>query len=177
MSGEASGGAAHGGRIGLRRWTRDDGDLLARLLGDPTMTEHLGGPETPEQLRTRLERYVTLDPQTAEAFVVTAGADAEPVGFVGYWESELRGEPVWETGWSVVPEHQGHGLASAAVARIVELAAARQRFRQLVAFPGVDNAASNAVCRKAGFRNLGEADIEYPKGHPMRVNVWALDLW
>lgn len=177
MTGEASGGAADGASIGLRRWTRDDGVLLARLLGGPRMTEHLGGPETPEQLRDRLERYVTLDPETAEAFVITVGLDAEPVGFVGYWESDLHGVPVWEAGWSVVPERQGRGLASAAVARVVELATARRRFRQIVAFPGVDNAASNAVCRKAGLRRLGEQDIEYPKGHPMRVNVWALDLW
>lgn len=177
MTREASGRSGARGSIGLRRWTRDDGPLLARLLGDPAMTEHLGGPETPDQLRDRLARYLALDPERAEAFVVTVEPDGEPVGFVGYWESDLRGERVWETGWSIVPEHQGRGLATASVARVVELAAVRRTFRQLVAFPGVDNAASNGVCRKAGFRLLGEDDIEYPKGHPMRVNVWARDLW
>lgn len=36
-----------------------------------------------------------------------AGPDAEAVGWVGYWESEWRGETVWECGWSVLPEAQG----------------------------------------------------------------------
>jgi hypothetical protein len=43
--------------IGLRPWAGGDYDLLARLLGGPAMTEHLGGPETPEQLRRRHQRY------------------------------------------------------------------------------------------------------------------------
>jgi len=35
-----------------------DGDLplLERLMGNPTMTEHLSGPETPEKIRERHER-------------------------------------------------------------------------------------------------------------------------
>jgi hypothetical protein len=32
------------------------------------------------------------------------------------------------------------------------------------------------VCRKAGFELLGEADFEYPAGHPLRCNDWRLDL-
>jgi RimJ/RimL family protein N-acetyltransferase len=44
------------------------------------------------------------------------------------------------------------------------------------AFPSVENAASNAICRKAGFSLLREHDFEYPKGHPMRCNDWRFDL-
>ena len=48
--------------------------------------------------------------------------------------------------------------------------------RFLHAFPSVANAASNAVCRKVGFVELGECDFEYPAGHPIRCNDWRLDL-
>ena len=34
--------------IELRPWSPDDLDLMTALLGDPAMTEHLGGPESPE---------------------------------------------------------------------------------------------------------------------------------
>ncbi len=44
------------------------------------------------------------------------------------------------------------------------------------AYPKVDNAASNAICRKAGFELRGEVDFEYPKGHPIRCHDWRFDL-
>lgn len=47
-------------RITLRAWVEGDLPLHERLLGDPAMTEHLGGPESPEQLRERHARYLAL---------------------------------------------------------------------------------------------------------------------
>ncbi|MFF2660488.1 hypothetical protein ACFVUH_24400 [Kitasatospora sp. NPDC058032] len=40
----------------------------------------------------------------------------------------------------------------------------------------VDNPASNAVCRGAGFELLGARDFAYPPGRPMRCNDWRFDL-
>ena len=52
-----------------------------------------------------------------------------------------------------------------------------QHFHRFVhAFPSVENLASNAICRKAGFTLLEEADFEYPKGRWMRCYDWAFDL-
>lgn len=53
---------------------------------------------------------------------------------------------------------------------------AKRHHRSLHAYPGVDNAASNALCRKAGFIFQEARDFEYPKGHWMRCNDWALEL-
>ena len=50
------------------------------------------------------------------------------------------------------------------------------KHRFVHAFPSVDNAPSNAICRKAGFTLLGERDFEYPPGHPLRSNDWRFDL-
>lgn len=46
----------------------------------------------------------------------------------------------------------------------------------MFAFPRVDNIASNALARSAGFVNTGVEDFEYPKGVPITVNAWAFDL-
>ena len=46
----------------------------------------------------------------------------------------------------------------------------------LHAFPAVDNAASNGLCRKVGFLYVAECDFEYPPGHIMHCNDWRLDL-
>ena len=53
----------------------------------------------------------------------------------------------------------------------------RSAFRMPVptAVPAGGNGASNAVCQKAGFVNLGECQFEYPKGNLMTCNDWALD--
>jgi RimJ/RimL family protein N-acetyltransferase len=105
-------------------------------------------------------------------FVIEAGPGSEPAGSIGYWEKEWLGETVWETGWSIVPELQGRGIATHAAALAV--AAARQdgTHRSIHAFPSVENVASNAVCRKSGFTLRGEYDFEYPPGNIMRCNDW-----
>jgi RimJ/RimL family protein N-acetyltransferase len=43
--------------------------------------------------------------------------------------------------------------------------------------PSVDNAPSNALCRKLGFTLLGPHEFEYPKGSWMQCNDWRLDLF
>jgi RimJ/RimL family protein N-acetyltransferase len=42
--------------------------------------------------------------------------------------------------------------------------------------PGVENAASEALCRKAGFTLVEPRDFEFPEGHWMRCNAWSLTL-
>lgn len=164
--------------IDLRLWSDGDLPLLERMMGDPLMTEHLGGPETPQEIRSRHDRYLKSSPPGPDRmFVILAGPGHQPAGCIGYWERMWQGEPVWETGWMVLPEFQGRGVASAAAALVVERVRAEGRYRFLHAFPGVDNAPSNAICRKAGFTLLGPAELEYPPGQTMRCNDWQLDVF
>ncbi len=157
--------------IRLRPYAAGDLELLERLLGDPVVMTHLGGPETPEQLRARHQRY--LADTSSGLFAVLAGESA--VGWVGYWERTWMGDEVWECGWSVLPDQQGRGFATAGTGLLIERARKDARRRFLHAFPSVANPASNAICRKHGFTLLGEVDVEYPVSHTMRCNDWRLD--
>lgn len=47
--------------VALRPWAAGDQWLPERLLGDPEMTCYLGGPESPEAIRARHERYLVND--------------------------------------------------------------------------------------------------------------------
>jgi RimJ/RimL family protein N-acetyltransferase len=163
--------------VDLRAWEDTDLPLLERLMGDPAMTEHLGGPESPEKIRERQERYLRLHPEQGQMFVIVVGPDRLAAGSVGYWERETPDGTVWETGWSVLPEFQGRSIATLGTAILVERVRAIGRHRYLHAYPAVDNPPSNAICRKLGFSNLGAFDFEYPKGNPLRCNDWRLDLW
>lgn len=157
--------------VRIEPWGADDLELLRRT-NSPEMTRHLGGPETEEQVLARHRRYLAGH----DMYRVVLLPGGEIVGSVGYWEREWRGETVYEAGWGVLPEFQGRGIAVAAAARVIAAARAEGRHRHLHAYPKVDNAASNAVCRKAGFTLLGEVDFEYPKGHPIQCNDWCVEL-
>lgn len=162
--------------IHLEPW--DDGDLsLLAQLNAPEMMAHLGGPESAEQLAVRHQRYVVdATSDTDCVFRITVGPDGVPVGMVAFWDREWRGNAIYEMGWSVLPEHQGRGIATRAVADAITIARATARRSAIHAFPAVDNAASNGICRKLGFVLVEECTFEYPKGHWMRCNDWRLPL-
>ena len=84
-------------------------------------------------------------------FKVVEAATGESVGSVGYWERESHEGQVWETGWMVLPEFQGRGIATEATAQVIDLCRAERTHRYLYAYPSVENAPSNAICRKLGF--------------------------
>ena len=159
----------------LEPWGGGDLPLLERLMGDPVMTEHLGGPESADQLRERQSRYESLD-GGSRMFKIVEAASGEGAGSVGFWTKDWRGEEVYEVGWMVVAEFQGRGIAAAATAQAIEIACRERRHSWMHAFPSVDNAPSNAICRKLGFELLGACEFEYPKGHFMTCNDWRLDL-
>jgi RimJ/RimL family protein N-acetyltransferase len=143
------------------------------LVGDPVMMEHLGGPESEEKILDRQRRY---EAPGTDSFKVVDLASGEGAGWVGFWSSEWDGEEAYEVGWSILPAFQGRGLAGAAAAAVVGLAAADGRHEAVFAFPAPANEASNAICRRLGFVLLGEADAEYPPGQMGRWNVWRLEL-
>ena len=160
-------------RIRLEPWGEGDLPLLERCLADPAMMEHLGGPESPEKIAERQLRYQQPGSRQYKIVVEPAG---EGAGWVGYWEREWRGDQIYEIGWAVIPDFQGRGIASAATQAAIALARAEEERRFLHAYPSVDNAASNGICKKLGFTLLGAYDFEYPKGSWMRCNDWRLDL-
>ena len=141
---------------------------------DPVVMSELGGPvpreEIPALHRRRLESVAT-DPWW---FVIVTD-EGESAGEIGIWETEHHGSTVHETGWMLARRFHGRGLASTALGLLLDRARDEPRFEQLHAWPGVANAASNALCRKFGFALLGEDDGGY-RDAKLRVNHWVLTL-
>lgn len=161
------------GTVWLRRW--DEGDLpLLRLANTDSMTEHLAGPEDEAEILARHERYLRLwDEGRARMFVIMA--DGSPVGGIGSWATEWDGQAVAETGWFIVPSGQGRGYGRRAVGLLIDDTLAHTEFPVLMAFPAVDNGASNSLCRGAGFALAGVHAFPF-RGSALEVNAWALDL-
>ena len=159
--------------VRIEPWGAGDRSLLEQTLSDPAMTQHLGGPESSEKIAERQARY---EQPSSGQFKIVLEPTGEGVGWVGFWERTWQGEEVYEIGWSVLTAFQRRGIAARATAQALEAARSEGKHRFVHAFPSVDNAPSNAICRKAGFTLLGEHDFEYPPGHPLRSNDWRFDL-
>ena len=142
---------------------------------DPVVMRELGGPVPAAEIPAVHGRRLATTADDPWYFVVLAMPDAEPVGTIGIWQTEHEGAVVHETGWVLLAAHHGRGLASAALAELLDRAHAEPRFEHLHAFPGVTNPASNALCRKFGFELLGEEEGGYRDAR-LRVNHWVLAL-
>lgn len=163
-------------RVWLEQWQVDDLPVLERS-NTPDMTVFLGGPESDQQIVTRHTKFLHLwETGEARMFRIRSSVSHEPVGSVGYWKKNWRDKDVYETGWSVHTAHQGQGIAARALSECLHYAANNGDRDQVFAFPRTDNTASNALCGRTGFTLEGEANFEYPKGHPIRVNEWMFDL-
>jgi RimJ/RimL family protein N-acetyltransferase len=163
----------HGRVAHIEPWGTGDFKLLEQLNA-PEMTEHVGRPESPEKLAERQSRY---EKTNSRQYKIIAEPGGEGVGWVGYWEHDWRDEQVWEVGWAVVPSFQGRSIASSATTQLIEAARAEQQRRSMHAFPMVENAPSNAICRRLGFTLLGEVDFPGRRGGFVRCNDWRLDLF
>lgn len=92
---------------------------------------------------------------------VASGADG---GSVGFWRrSGAASRSTTSAGWSR-PEFQGRGIAVAATAQAIELAKGDDKYRFMHAFPNVENAPSNAICRKLGFELVERCEFGFRRG-------------
>jgi RimJ/RimL family protein N-acetyltransferase len=159
--------------VRLEPWGREDLALLGRCVGEESMMRHLGGAESVEKIAERQRRY---EQPGSGQFKIVEQAGGEGAGWVGYWDREWQGQDIHEIGWSVIPAFQRRGLALAAAREAITAARAEARHQFVHAYPAVENAASNAICRRLGFVLLGPCELEYPRGSSMRSNDWRLDL-
>jgi RimJ/RimL family protein N-acetyltransferase len=163
--------------VRLEPWGEGDLPLLEKTVGDPEMMVYLGGAESAEKMAERQVKFEGLaDSGTGRMFKIVDENTGEPVGSVGYWDKDWRDQQVYETGWFVLPAFQGRGIAVEATLQAIAEAKSDGKHRYLHAFPSVENAPSNAICRKLGFTLLGAQEFEYPPGHFMQCNDWQLDL-
>ena len=158
----------------LRLYSDADLALTEAMETDPAVMRELGGAVPREEIPALHRRRLATVADDPWWFVIV-GDDDRGVGEIGIWETEHDGRVVHETGWMILAAFHGRGLASAALALLLERAREEPRFEQLHAWPGLSNAASNALCRKFGFELLGEEDSGYRDAR-LRVNHWVLTL-
>ena len=160
--------------VELRPYTDDDLALTLALETDPEVMKELGGPRPREDLaRVHPTRIAPTVGGEHWWFVIVPGRGEAAAGQIGIWRAEFDGGEIDEVGWMLLPAYQGRGLASQALALLLERVRLAGAFDAIHAFPGVTNAPSNALCRKFGFRLTEEREVDF-SGGPLRVNHWVL---
>ena len=158
----------------LRLYADEDGWLTEALETDPEVMAHLGGAMPREQIPAIHERRAKGTAEEGGFYVIIPDEESGAVGTVGIWTTQWDGETVHETGWMLLPAFQGRGIASRALAMVLDEAKAEGTVDAVHAWPSASNPGSNALCRKFGFELLGECDVAY--AGPIHANHWRLDM-
>ena len=138
----------------LRDVELGDVDAYVRMRCDPEMMADLGGPLPREGIAAKLATDVRKTAADEYWVLMIVPDETEPesvAGTVSLWSHEDGDEAgLSETGWMVLPEHQGQGLAKLAVRALLERARDDGRWGIVHAFPGVGNAASTRSADRSG---------------------------
>lgn len=165
--------------VALAPYTERDLEMTLALETDPVVMKDLGGPSTREELLPVHARRLLSEERGGRWMVITltgeGGEEPRRVGQIGVFRSKTGGEEADEVGWSVLPAYQGKGIASRALALLLEQLRARGEPEVVHAFPGVGNAPSNALCEKLGFELVGQVSVTH-RGNLLRCNHWRLRL-
>lgn len=164
-------------RPGVRLMAYSDADraLTIELEGDPAVKAQLGGPigavEAERIHLHRLERLLHGD------LFFTVMVDGQPgsVGIAALFETAWGDSVIYEAGIMLLPTGQRAGLGLTVLRMIVECARPIESIDEVHGFTAVSNEGGNTICIRAGFRLLGECDLDY-EGRPVRCNHWVFDL-
>jgi len=152
----------------------EDLPLWEQMQCDPVMMAELGGPHPREKIPNILKNVLSYV-ESGRAWAYKIILDEQAVGSIGIWESDYEGQPINEITWMVLPAYQGRGICSQAVRAVLDKAHMEGRWDVIHAFTGVNNAPSNAVCRKAGFSMLEVCDVDYAD-RILHCNHWRIDV-
>ncbi|MFF2196463.1 GNAT family N-acetyltransferase [Streptomyces sp. NPDC058157] len=161
----------------LRNVTPDDLDAYIRMRCDPVMMADLGGPQPPEGMEAKVRRdaeQAASDLAWIKMIVPDPATPDVVAGTVTLWSHDTPDGPVSEIGWMVLPEHQGRSLGTRAVRTLLAQARDADRWGPIHAYPATGNAASNGICRSAGFHFVSETDVPFG-GQIFRTNHWRIN--
>jgi RimJ/RimL family protein N-acetyltransferase len=156
-------------------YSDEDIGLIEKLECDPESMRFLGGPVARDRIPEIHQRRLATVADGDWYFKIVPEEGGAAAGTIGIWSAAWRDEPIHETGWMVLPAFRGQGIATRALELILSMARSEERLERIHAFPSIDNQASNALCRRFGFRFVEETDFDY-RDIQLRVNVWELEL-
>jgi RimJ/RimL family protein N-acetyltransferase len=140
-------------RLGLRRFTLDDAELMLAIWNDPAFVRFVGdrGVRSIEDARTALtDGALRLYAEYGYGpFRVALKAGDVPIGICGLFHREGLDDP--DIGFALLPDYCGKGYAFEAARAVISHAGDDLGLERLTAIVSADNAASIRLIEKLGL--------------------------
>jgi ribosomal-protein-alanine N-acetyltransferase len=138
----------------LREFSEDDAEELFRICSDAETMRFLGDPpasieEERGNIRNHIESY--YKPKGFGLWAVALKGENRLVGRCGILFQDIEGTKRAELAYLIDRACWGRGLATEAANAVVEVAAAKYGFEEMIAVIARENAASIRVAEKCGF--------------------------
>jgi RimJ/RimL family protein N-acetyltransferase len=146
-------------RLRLVPVTAANAGMLWRILQEPDLRRYQDLPDVNRDQFTRVvgSRPTRFAPGAVGRFewlVHFIEFGQEPIGWVSLRIGETN-RTMAEVGYSVVRTYRGRGIASEAVAALIDEGFNRARLREIRAYCLPENVSSRAVLRRNGFQDQG----------------------
>ncbi|MDP5225661.1 MULTISPECIES: GNAT family N-acetyltransferase [Arthrobacter] len=140
-------------RLLFREMLPADVDDMARLLGDPDVMHFYPRPKTRAEALDWIEWNRRNYREHGYGLWILEDRDGRFVGDCGLTWQRVNGLPRLEVGYHVLPEFQGHGLATEAASACRDHAREVLLAPELVAIIHPENLASRRVAEKLGMEH------------------------
>lgn len=158
-------------RLVLRPLVLDDADALGPAMSDSVLMTWWSSPphKSIEETRQYVAGNAAHDPYVTWAITRHGGS---ALGWVVLREQRDR---VGEIGYLLARGEWGKGMAKEAVSAVIQHAFQDLRYRRLFADTDPDNAASNGLLERLGFRREGHLREEWETHMGIRDSlIWGL---
>jgi [ribosomal protein S5]-alanine N-acetyltransferase len=138
-------------RLGFSHWHQNDLPLAMKLWGDPKVSSFIGGPFTPEDVKSRLSREIEwMTAYSVQYWPIFLLQNNQLAGCAGLRPYKNE-EQVFEMGVHLRLENWGQGLAQEAGRAVITFAFETLGVKGLFAGHHPANAASPRLIEKLGF--------------------------
>ena len=143
-------------RLRLRQFREADTDAMHACFGDPAAMRFWNTPVHARRIDTEraVRRFVDCTPSYYRIWAIADAATDRCLGMVNYHDGHIRNRRA-AIGYIVEPARQRQGIATEAVAALLQHCFGALGLHRLHAFIHPDNAASRALAERLGFRCEG----------------------
>lgn len=169
-------------RVLIRRFREGDGQAFYQLIADnsalisdhfPALAEGVTSPASGEgEVRKRLAAWLM---QEMYSFGIWRSEEADLIGFVSLCDIDWQ-IPRADLNYFLHHQHTSQGFMTEALTKIITLAFKQLQLEKLVVKTLADNAASQRLVRKLGFRREGDLRNEYRKISGLLVDITVFGM-
>jgi len=166
-------------RLRLRPFAETDLDALANILARPDVTQYLDTePMTRQEVASTLQQRITMNRLNQEGDNLMLAIEVKETGqLIGsanlIWLSEEYAQG--EIGYTLHPDHQGHGYASEATRALMDYGFREIELHRIVGCCDDRNERSIRLLERVGMRREAHfRQIEWVKGEWCSQFVYAI---